>query len=82
MMMQMPTMAQARNARRRHLASTVSFGSVSIGLFMAASICEKVWRRRRDSNPRTRGYRVNGFRDRRIQPLCHPSAWGPVWVRG
>ncbi len=34
------------------------------------------WRRRRDSNPRTRGYRVNGFRDRRIQPLCHPSAWG------
>ena len=40
-MMQMPTMAQARNARRRHLASTVSFGSVSIGLFMAASICEK-----------------------------------------
>ena len=34
------------------------------------------WRRRRDSNPRTRGYRINGFRDRRIQPLCHPSAWG------
>ena len=32
------------------------------------------WRRRGDSNPRTRGYRVNGFRDRRIQPLCHPSA--------
>ena len=21
-------------------------------------------------------YRPNGFRDRRIQPLCHPSAWG------
>ena len=35
-----------------------------------------IWRRRRDSNPRTRGYRINGFRDRRIQPLCHPSAWG------
>ena len=21
-------------------------------------------------------YRPNGFQDRRIQPLCHPSAWG------
>ena len=31
------------------------------------------WRRRRDSNPRTRERRVNGFRDRRIQPLCHSS---------
>ena len=34
------------------------------------------WRRRGDSNPRTGGYPVNGFRDRRIQPLCHPSAKG------
>lgn len=30
-------------------------------------------RRGRDSNPRDRGYRSNGFQDRRIQPLCHPS---------
>jgi hypothetical protein len=30
-------------------------------------------RRGRDSNPRSRGYRLNGFQDRRIQPLCHPS---------
>ena len=30
------------------------------------------WRRGRDSNPRT-PEGVNGFRDRRIQPLCHPS---------
>lgn len=34
------------------------------------------WRRRRDSNPRYPGCGQNGFRDRRIQPLCHPSAWG------
>src|SRR5215204_7710321 len=31
-------------------------------------------RRGGDSNPRRRGYRRNGFRDRRIQPLCHLSA--------
>ena len=30
-------------------------------------------RRGGDSNPRRRGYRRNGFRDRRIQPLCHLS---------
>jgi hypothetical protein len=30
-------------------------------------------RRGRDSNPRYRGYRYNGFRDRPIQPLSHPS---------
>ena len=34
-----------------------------------------LWRRRRDSNPRDGGYPPNGFRDRRIQPLCHPSGW-------
>ena len=48
-----------------------------------------VWRRRRDSNPRT-PEGVNGFRDRRIQPLCHPSVWvtrrpegrrGTIWRR-
>ena len=40
----------------------------------AGARCVKQWwRRRRDSNPRTRGYRINGFRDRRIQPLCHSS---------
>src|SRR5450756_763090 len=32
------------------------------------------WRRGRDSNPRNGGYPLNGFRDRRIQPLCHLSA--------
>ncbi len=31
-----------------------------------------LWRRGRDSNSRT-PERVNGFRDRRIQPLCHLS---------
>ena len=30
-------------------------------------------RRGWDSNPRYRGYRYNGFRDRPIQPLSHPS---------
>ncbi len=39
----------------------------------------KRWRRRRDSNPRTREHRINGFRDRRIQPLCHSSAWSETW---
>ena len=33
-------------------------------------------RRGRDSNPRYRGYRYNGFRDRPIQPLSHPSESG------
>ena len=30
------------------------------------------WRRKRDSNPRT-SYPVNGFQDRRLQPLGHSS---------
>jgi hypothetical protein len=30
-------------------------------------------RRGRDSNPRRTEMARNGFRDRRIQPLCHPS---------
>ncbi len=34
----------------------------------------KNWRRGRDSNPGYRLTRHNGFRDRRIQPLCHLSA--------
>ena len=32
-----------------------------------------LWRRERDSNPRY-PFRYNGFQDRRIKPLCHPSA--------
>ena len=35
----------------------------------------KKWRRRRDSNPRN-ARTLNGFQDRRIQPLCHSSAAG------
>ena len=31
------------------------------------------WRRGRDSNPGYGGHPHNGFQDRRIQPLCHPS---------
>lgn len=30
------------------------------------------WRRRGDSNPRL-SFPNNGFQDRRVQPLCHPS---------
>ena len=35
-------------------------------------------RRGRDSNPRCRGYPHNGFRDRPIQPLSHPSGYAIV----
>ena len=31
-----------------------------------------IWRRKRDSNPRT-SHPVNGFQDRRLQPLGHSS---------
>ena len=31
-----------------------------------------IWRRKRDSNPRT-SFPVNGFQDRRYQPLTHSS---------
>ena len=34
--------------------------------------CWTDWRRGWDSNPRD-PFRPNGFQDRRIQPLCHPS---------
>ncbi len=43
------------------------------------SLLKLKWRRRRDSNPRTREHRVNGFRDRRIQPLCHSSVGVKTW---
>ena len=43
------------------------------------SLLKLRWRRRRDSNPRTREHRVNGFRDRRIQPLCHSSVGVKTW---
>ena len=33
-----------------------------------------MWRRKRDSNPRT-SYPVNGFQDRRLQPLGHSSVF-------
>ena len=45
----------------------------------AGSLLNLKWRRRRDSNPRTREHRVNGFRDRRIQPLCHSSVGVKTW---
>jgi site-specific DNA recombinase len=34
----------------------------------------EIWRRKRDSNPRT-SYPVNGFQDRRLQPLGHSSVF-------
>jgi hypothetical protein len=39
---------------------------------------QKPWSERRawDSNPRCRGYRHNGFQDRRTRPLCEPSTCG------
>ena len=36
-----------------------------------------LWRRKRDSNPRT-SYPVNGFQDRRLQPLGHLSALNKI----
>ena len=42
---------------------------------------EILWRRGRDSNPGYRSTRHNGFRDRRIQPLCHLSAWQRCFMR-
>jgi hypothetical protein len=36
-------------------------------------LTSRTTRRGGDSNPRRRDYRRNGFRDRRIQPLCHLS---------
>ena|GEM_PF-5004564 len=36
-------------------------------------ICK--WRRGWDSNPRN-AHTLNGFQDRRIRPLCHPSEPG------
>src|SRR3954470_22004674 len=38
-------------------------------------------RRGWDSNPRDRGYRPNGFQDRRIRPLCHPSGLSSLETR-
>ena len=35
-------------------------------------LLQSIWRRERDSNPRNTCV-LNGFQDRRIQPLCHLS---------
>ena len=40
----------------------------------------KIWRRKRDSNPRT-SFPVNGFQDRRYQPLTHSSGIPIINVR-
>ena len=48
---------------------------------LEATQAEMGWRRRRDSNPRN-VCTLNGFQDRRIQPLCHSSVAGrlfPTW---
>jgi hypothetical protein len=42
------------------------------GHFSANEGKSDIWRRKRDSNPRT-SYPVNGFQDRRLQPLGHSS---------
>src|ERR1035438_7397221 len=39
-----------------------------------------MWRRKRDSNPRT-SFPVNGFQDRRYQPLTHSSGIPIINVR-
>ena len=39
----------------------------------SASALVHNWRKERDSNPRSR-FRLSGFQDRRIRPLCHPSS--------
>jgi hypothetical protein len=40
---------------------------------LRASQISRKKRKGGDSNPRDRSTRPNGFQDRRIQPLCHPS---------
>src|SRR5688572_26514066 len=51
----------------------VRFQASSITLLLKPVTCSLKERRGGDSNPRRRDYRRNGFRDRRIQPLCHLS---------
>src|SRR5919199_994042 len=55
---------------------TIRFRRKKPGVLRDKQKLEKTfpWRRGGDSNPRRRDYRRNGFRDRRIQPLCHLSA--------
>ena len=49
--------------------------TISLNIFIKQCIIREEWRRGWDSNPRyARAY--NGFRDRPVQPLRHPSA---VW---
>ena len=49
--------------------------NVPFGFLTVRSYCvSKLWRRRRDSNPRD-PFGSNGFQDRRFQPLTHSSAF-------
>ena len=80
-----PSNPQPRPSSARQLrASQVSHQADSGGLLRSRGVAEgqpvntptpALQRRGRDSNPRRRNLPRNGFRDRRIQPLCHPS-WG------
>ncbi len=65
-----------RALRVRTPPARVQKGALGVRVYL---LVRKKWRRRRDSNPRTREHRINGFRDRRIQPLCHSSAWSETW---
>ena len=74
----MATAPAAGGKERERFRSDHYFGSVDwqpLPLTVSGDACRSGRRRRgRDSNPRCRGYPHNGFRDRPIQPLSHPSA--------
>ena len=83
MMMQMPTIAHARNARKRHFASTVSFGlTLSCGFSILASNCEKDLAEEEGFEPSYPGLPGKRFSRPPHSTTLPPLRWGPVWVRG
>jgi hypothetical protein len=63
-----------RDYRRAARGVPYCCGSSSGGrVELSAGGLEIFWRRERDSNSRYR-FRYNGFQDRRLQPLGHPSS--------
>ena len=53
-------------------ASNLPIGVALLGKLNVSDFKEMQWRRGRDSNPRN-AQTLNGFQDRRFQPLSHPS---------
>src|SRR5215208_1565598 len=71
--LELPALCTPRSPKPDHVVHHTRSEDKGVRFQASARTCSLKERRGGDSNPRRRDYRRNGFRDRRIQPLCHLS---------